>query len=72
MTPMQTRESDARQAPMPAKFTANDDDDRLSDVPSELESLPSKMSSLSMDDDIRTVELTTKKGKKSDKRVIEI
>lgn len=74
MTPMQTRESDARPAAPMAKFQPNndEDDDRLSDVPSELESLPSKMSSLSMDDEIRTVEMTTKKGKKSEKRVIEI
>ena len=70
MAPMQTRESDARPAPpqqQPVQIPI-DDDDRLSDVPSELESLPSKMSSLSMDDEVKTVEMTTKKGKKTEKR----
>jgi len=75
MAPMQTRESDARPAPpqqqQPVQIPI-DDDDRLSDVPSELESLPSKMSSLSMDDEVKTVEMTTKKGKKTEKRVIAI
>jgi len=73
LNPTQTRDSDARQAPPLEKFQpANDeDDDRLSDVPSELESLPSMMSSLSMDE-VKTVEITGKKGKKTEKRVIEI
>lgn len=71
--PAQTRDSDARpaanvqQAPPPPQPM---DDDRLSDVPSELESLPSRMSSLSLDD-VKTIEMTTK-GKKTEKRVIEI
>lgn len=72
MAPMQTRESDARPAPQQlARPAPEDDEDRLSDVPSELESLPSKMSSLSMDDEVKTVEMPAKKGRK-EKRVIAI
>lgn len=71
--PAPTRDSDARPAPSiqrrPPSVTGGDDD-RLSDVPSELDSLPSRMSSLSLDD-IKTVEMKTK-GKKVEKRVIEI
>ncbi len=73
--PAPTRVSDARPAApiQRAPPSATGDDDRLSDVPSELESLPSRMSSLSLDD-VKTIEMTTKgkNGKKVEKRVIEI
>lgn len=72
--PAQTRESDARPAATIRRASpppSVDDEDRLSDVPSELESLPSRMSSLSLDD-VKTVEMKGRKSGKTEKRVIEI
>lgn len=80
--PVQSRNSDARRvsfAPPPAD--SDDESDRLSDVPSDLESVPSGMSS--PDDQgpgqqVKSIPLTGKAGKagkgggKNEKRVIEI
>lgn len=68
--PVQSRNSDAKMLP-PRMDIADDESDRLSDVPSDLESVPSGMSS--PDEQVKSIPLVgSKRGGKTEKRVIEI
>jgi len=75
--PVQSRNSDARRVSFaPPPVDDDDESDRLSDVPSDLESVPSGMSS--PDEQVKSIPLTGKTaggkrgGGKNEKRVIEI
>jgi hypothetical protein len=71
--PVQSRTADARRVSFaPPPVDSDDESDRLSDVPSDLESVPSGMSS--PDERVMSIPLTGKTGKggKAEKRVIEI
>jgi hypothetical protein len=71
--PVQSRNSDAKMFVSPPRMD-DDESDRLSDVPSDLESVPSGMSSPDEQGGpgVKSIPLTGKRGSKPEKRVIEI
>jgi hypothetical protein len=72
--PVQSRNSDARRVSFTPPVDDDDESDRLSDVPSDLESVPSGMSSPDeQGPGVKSIPLTGKAGKRGgEKRVIEI